>query len=317
MVTFAEPIFASSYVMHTVQPGESYYKISLKYDVDLNELLSLNGVDNPFVCVGQLIKVKPVYDNKNISVQVNGATIEMDSPCYIERDMVFAPVRFVAEGLGANVDWDNEIKAAVISSNGKVIKLTPGSRFVEVDGSIFDAGFVINNLNGRVYIPLRFVAENLGCGLSWDPAEYIAVIDTNVQVQKEIIPVSSYSYSYSDEDLYWLSRIVEAEANGEPYEGKLAVANVVINRKNSPDFPDTIKDVIFDPSYGYQFTPVKNGSIYNEPSQDSIRAAREALEGNNNAGGSLYFLNPAKSGYTWIQANRILFAIIGGHYFYL
>ena len=71
--------------------------------------------------------------------------------------------------------------------------------------------------------------------------------------------------------MMWLSRILYAEANTEPLAGKIAVGNVIMNRVKSPEFPDTIYSVIFDRKYGVQFTPVANGSVYNNANEECER----------------------------------------------
>ncbi|NLW27732.1 MAG: cell wall hydrolase [Hungateiclostridium saccincola] len=125
-----------------------------------------------------------------------------------------------------------------------------------------------------------------------------------------------YSSAYSDA-VYWLSRIIHAEAQSEPYEGKVAVGNVVLNRVKSPGFPNTIYGVIFEYYKGIpQFTPVANGTIYNTPSKSSIQAAKDSLNGARPVGDSLYFFNPSKSAGTWIVKNRQYYKRIGNHVFY-
>lgn len=121
----------------------------------------------------------------------------------------------------------------------------------------------------------------------------------------------------SNADLYWLSRIIEAEAGGEPYQGKVAVGNVIMNRVHSSNFPNTVKGVIFE-YYGSipQFSPVADGTIYNTPSGDSIRAAQEALNGSKPVGNSTYFFNPSKSSAPWIVSNKTYVTRIGSHVFY-
>jgi N-acetylmuramoyl-L-alanine amidase len=118
-------------------------------------------------------------------------------------------------------------------------------------------------------------------------------------------------------DLYWLSRIIEAEASSESYTGKVAVGNVIINRKNSSDFPNTIKGVIFDYYQGIaQFSPVADGTIYNTPSNDSINAALDALSGVRPVGSATYFFNPDKAAAAWIVNNKTFVERIGNHVFY-
>ncbi|MBO8138649.1 MAG: cell wall hydrolase [Desulfotomaculum sp.] len=119
------------------------------------------------------------------------------------------------------------------------------------------------------------------------------------------------------DEVYWLARIIHAEAEAEPFIGKVAVGNVILNRVKSDIFPNTIYGVIFDKQYGYtQFSPVIDGRIYNNPSRESIEAAKAALNGYRPVGPALYFLNPNKSENFWIVKNRRYMTTIGKHDFY-
>ena len=122
---------------------------------------------------------------------------------------------------------------------------------------------------------------------------------------------------YSSDDIYWLARIIEAEAGGESYQGKVAVGNVILNRVNSKDFPNTIYNVIFE-YYGNipQFSPVAEGTIYNTPSKESMNAAKDAVNGVRPVGNSTYFFNPDKAAGSWIVKNKSYVTRIGGHTFY-
>jgi spore germination cell wall hydrolase CwlJ-like protein len=93
---------------------------------------------------------------------------------------------------------------------------------------------------------------------------------------------------YSEADLRLLSALIYSEANGESYNGKLAVAIVVMNRTRSKSFPDSVKGVIYQK---YQFGPVTNGSLNKALAEydngkftstlekECIKAAKEALSG--------------------------------------
>lgn len=121
---------------------------------------------------------------------------------------------------------------------------------------------------------------------------------------------------YADK-IFWLARIIQAEAGGESDIGKVAVGNVVLNRVNSSKFPNTIYSVIFDVQGRFtQFSPVLDGSIYNNPAPESITAAKAALNGARPVGTALYFLNPRKATVFWIPNNREFMKTIGGHDFY-
>lgn len=119
------------------------------------------------------------------------------------------------------------------------------------------------------------------------------------------------------DNIYWLARIIHAEAQGEPYTGQVAVGNVVMNRVATPGFPNTIYNVIFEYTNGIpQFSPVADGSIYNTPSTSSMNAAQEAYWGKKPVGNALYFFNPKKAAGSWIVRTRQYLTTIGNHAFY-
>ncbi|NUK31350.1 cell wall hydrolase [Parageobacillus sp. VR-IP] len=109
-----------------------------------------------------------------------------------------------------------------------------------------------------------------------------------------------------------LARLVRAEAEGEPYDGKVAVAIVVLNRVDHPQFPNSIKEVIYQPG---QFTPVSNGAINQPADAESIKAVEEALAYDRSKGyGSLFFYNPKTSHSHWLDS-RPTTVVIGNHVF--
>ncbi|MGN1188187.1 MAG: cell wall hydrolase, partial [Lachnospiraceae bacterium] len=127
--------------------------------------------------------------------------------------------------------------------------------------------------------------------------------------------------SVSDSEIYLLACIIEWEAGWEPYEGKLAVANVVLNRVRSPRFSqNTITDVIYAPG---QFTGVLDGNgniserfatlLANGPThEECYTAAGEALAGVNNIGDYLFFISVKKANY----ARYTQYTVINNHCFY-
>ena len=91
-------------------------------------------------------------------------------------------------------------------------------------------------------------------------------------------------------DVELLARLITAEADNQPYEAKVAVGAVVLNRTRSKDYINTLPGVIYQSNGGtYQFEPVMNGYINRPASADSFRAAREALSGVDPTNGALYF----------------------------
>lgn len=137
--------------------------------------------------------------------------------------------------------------------------------------------------------------------------------NTPSRSQKATKAAGGIKITAAERDL--LERLVEAEASGEPYEGKLAVATVVINRLNSKQFPNTIKGVIYQKN---QFSPVSNGNINRKASADSKKAVRQVVdEGYRSFSPEVvYFLNPKIATSKWIIRNRTYVTTIGNHAFY-
>ena len=77
-----------------------------------------------------------------------------------------------------------------------------------------------------------------------------------------------------------------------------------------------IYDVVFDSAHGVQFSPVSLGTIYDEPNEESIAAAKICLEGCDLVGDSLYFVNPEVGVSDWFAESRTFVASVGDHDFY-
>lgn len=114
------------------------------------------------------------------------------------------------------------------------------------------------------------------------------------------------------DELELLARLVAAEAEGEPYAGQVAVAAVILNRVQSPQFPNSISGVAYQP---LAFESVGNGLIWRrQPSAEAYNAARDALNGWDPTYGSLFFWNPSKPVSPWIWTRQIIVRI-GNHVF--
>ena len=247
-----------------------------------------------------------------VDISVNNNYIKTDTEPRIENGRVLVPVRAAANALGCDdVSW--RAGTARLCMDDTEIEIAAGSNKALVNGKEvkFDAAARI--VNDRLLVPIRFVGESFGAEVSWDSKTYTVVM----QKDGHSVDMSLVDTSYTENDLNWLAKIVHAEAQGESDEGKTGVANVVLNRVESSEFPNTVYDVVFDRQYGVQFTPIANGAIYNDPARESYAAAKKALKGENVVGDSLYFCNPAISTNFWIMNNRTFYKTIGKHDFYL
>lgn len=114
------------------------------------------------------------------------------------------------------------------------------------------------------------------------------------------------------DDLSLMTRVVAAEAGGEPYAGQVAVAAVIMNRIESPSFPNSLAGVIYQP---LAFESVSNGLIWRVTELDSARrAVQDAMNGWDPTYGAIYFWNPAKPVNPWIWTRNIV-TEIGRHVF--
>ena len=112
-------------------------------------------------------------------------------------------------------------------------------------------------------------------------------------------------------DIHLMARAIYAEARGEPHVGKVAVGAVILNRLRSPDFPNTIAGVIYQPR---AFTAVADGQINLSPDSEAQRAAQDALNGWDPSHGAIYYYNPAVATSQWIFSRPIIITI-GKHVF--
>lgn len=115
----------------------------------------------------------------------------------------------------------------------------------------------------------------------------------------------------NNNELHLLARLIHAEARAEPYIGQVAVGAVMLNRVASPDFPNTVAGVIYQP---LAFESVANGQFNLPPTDENYRAARDAINGWDPTYGCEFFWNPSKPVSKWIWSRKIVVKY-GNHVF--
>ena len=123
----------------------------------------------------------------------------------------------------------------------------------------------------------------------------------------------AFAASPTSNELQLLARCVNGEARGEPYEGQVAVAAVILNRVKHPSFPNTIAGVIYQPR---AFTATVDGQI-NVPidaGSTVYKACRDAMNGWDPSNGAVYYYNPRKTTNRWIYSREVV-RVIGTHRF--
>lgn len=211
----------------------------------------------------------------------------------------------------AVVSWSADTETAVARTDALTVYARENGQYIEANGRFLWCEYgTFTSDDGVMLVPLVAIAQAFGFDHTWDGET------ETVYLKRQTAAIASADSYYDPDEVYWLSRIIHAEAQGEPFTGKLAVGEVVLNRVTAAEFPETIYGVIFDNASGVQFTPTINGAINNTPNADSVAAAKICLEGVKRHSEILYFLNPDIATSFWIPQNRIFVCSIGSHDFY-
>lgn len=256
-----------------------------------------------FVLAGQTMAVELP------SIIANGEAVQMDAPVSVSKETTYVSYWPIVKTYypDAQATWENN--RAVVRAEGLTLELQPGASYLVANGRcLYVPGKIQVTSEGIITLPVRTLGLALGLDVSWDAQMGVVVLNDNGAG-----PIRDASQTYSQDTLYWLSHIIHAESGNQPLEGKIAVGNVIMNRVNSPLFPNTVYEVIHQTN---QFTPVRNGSIHKEPNAESVIAAKLVMEGVNTAGHSLYFINPRISGNSWVARTRTPVTTIASHAFY-
>lgn len=262
---------------------------------------------------GKIAYALPGMVSKNISsytalaVTVNGRALSVSAR--VMNSTVYLPLRAFATIIGASSSYDSSSRTTTLRASGLTLTATDGGYVTYANGrALF--GFSPNVImsDGRMYVPMSSLMK--ATGLSGERS------GSSVTVSGKLTPLATADKFYNDDEVFWLARIITAEAGGESLLGQLAVGNVILNRVASRDYPSTIYGVIFDRKWGVQFSPILDGSIYNTPTYTATLAAKICLEGTKLSEDSMFFLNPITAESNWIVKNREYLYSIGGHDFY-
>jgi len=244
-----------------------------------------------------------------VNIYINGQKQDLEVPAMLIGSTTYVPVRAFSHAMGADtITWDGASATSTVYGPGVTISAKVNSDYFVANGRYLYTPTGCKLVNSNFMLPIRQMVKAFGSSLEWDGSSRSVYITKGYS---SITPASGY---YNSDDVYWLSRIIHAEANGEGLLGQLAVGNVIMNRVKSPLYPNTVKNVIFDKRSGIQFTPAYSGAIYNTPRESCIIAAKMTLEGDVSVVGSSLFFTSSRS--SWASRNRPYVTTIGNHYFY-
>ncbi|HHT62535.1 MAG: LysM peptidoglycan-binding domain-containing protein [Bacillota bacterium] len=281
--------FAAQY---TVKPGDSLYLISQRFGTSVNTLKSTNGLKSNTIYPGQVLTVP---DGTGNYVVKSG-----DSLYKISRNFN-TTVEYLKNinGLKSTYIYPGQVLKVPSAGFNYVVKKGDTLYLLAKKFGVTVAS--IKSING-LKSDYLYVGQNL----------YIRTGTSGNTNSRTYSSASRGASSYSRSEVMLLARLINGEARGESYTGQVAVGAVVLNRVDSPLFPNTISGVIYQPN---EFSVVNDGQINLTPSQTAIKAAEDAMNGWDPSNGALYYWNPAKSPNNKFLNSRPIVARIGNHVF--
>ncbi len=239
------------------------------------------------------------------NVRVNGVAMTQDPQITYVNGIAYAAIRPVAQALDPMVEvlWDGRT-ATLVHWGVMSLTATPGKSYVETNDRYLYVPNQVVTANGAVMLPLDVLCK------AFD-ATCISHMDGSFDLFTGSGALTYGGQYYDSNDLYWLSRIINAESGNQPLSGKIAVGNVILNRVKDSRFTNSIYGVIFQKN---QFTPARTGSINRTPNAESVLAAKLCLDGAVALDNVLYFNQ--KGLRCWAAKNRPFVATIAGHNFY-
>ncbi len=289
---------------YVVVSGDSLFLLAQRFGTTVDAIRQANNLASDFIRVGQSLVIP------------SGTTTTQQTTTYtvVSGDSLFA----IAQRFGTTVDairQQNQLTSDTLRIGqslsipaGGTIQTTPSINYTVVSG---DTLTQIANRHGTTVDAIRR-ANNLTSDFL--RIGQVLTVPTSGEVRSA--PTTQVQSNINQADLDLLARIIFAEARGESMAGQIAVAAVILNRVKSNQFPNTIRNVIYERSHGhFQFSPAGNGELDRAtPNATNYEAARRALAGEDPTRGSLYFYNPSKTNDQWVRS-RTVSTVIGNHVF--
>lgn len=250
-------------------------------------------------------------DPNFVRIVMNGVELKLDFYARAVKGVTYVAVKDFFEAMNCQVRVDDAAKKVFVSKGLELEAVFAyNDRLARANSRCWYMDQPCTLIDGVPVIPVRAAAKIFSCTVVWDGARRAVLLEGGKVLE------AGKTY-YDQEELLWLARIIYHEAGNQIMDGKVAVGNVVLNRKASAIFPGTVHDVIYDTRNGIQFITKSNTKIFREPPEACFVAAKLALEGYVTAPDCLFFTATWRAPTCWAQRHRKVYATIGDHVFYL
>lgn len=298
---------------YTVVSGDTLYSIADRNGTTVDAIKQANNLNSNVLSIGQTLTIPS--GGSTVPTQKNGTSYTV-----VSGDTLYS----IADRYGTTVDaikQDNNLTSNILNigqtlsipaGGGLVPTQKRGTSYTVVSG---DTLYSIADRNGTSVDAIKQANKLTSNNLSIGQTLTIPSSQTTVAPASPKFAAEHHSV-VDQEELEWLAKMIYSEARGESLEGQIAVGAVIMNRVKSPLFPNTVKEVIFEKSYGYyQFTPAQNGAIHEaDPGPQQMEAAKRAMNGEDPTNGALFFYNPDKTSSTYLRSLEVS-TKIGNHVF--
>lgn len=289
----------------------------------------------------------PVQAVEKIELVLDGQIVVPVAAPLMEQNRVYVPLRFFANRLEASIQWEQATRAvSITTADGDSMRMSLNSYYVWFNGKKYfmDAKPLIQE--GRVYLPLRYVAEVFHMNVNWDQAnsrvQFESVTPYEVLEQDSLdrvaeqfgttasllaerntlesqivnpgtklrVVIPTFMKNQVTEEMMLLAKLIYLEAGAESLVGQMAVGKVIMNRIEDARFPDSVSEVIYQQGQFSTASDLKD----TVPSEESIYAAMQVLNGGGPAIDAIYFFNPDRTSNAFLRSLDVV-ENIGNHRF--
>lgn len=293
-----------------IEPAVDVSEPAEEMQEEIEEVIEIPVSTSPFYLEGEQL-TELVYQNiagtYYVTVESFMTSIDTESMVEEEDGTATASAAAVTEIVDVSAE-DTSGEMANVEEETLNFRAEAGDCYVVANGRYLYVETLVQTIEGKVAVPVRTLAEVFNLDVGYDTVTRYILLEKQDGSDAYILDGESY---YDENILYWLSRIIYSESGNQSMEGQIAVGNVVMNRLNSPMFPNTIKGVLFQKN---QFSPAMSGSIYRTPRAMSVVAAKLVMDGAVVLEDALFFNRAGMN--TFAARNRIYVATIGAHAFY-
>lgn len=290
--------------VHTVNPGDTLFDLSRRTGVPVETIKQGNTMFSDGIVAGQVLLIPEKY-----IVQPGDSLYDIG----LRYGVSVWEIREM-NGLSSDVIWTGDVLYIPQKSPYKRVSVQWGDSLQSISQaygvSIEDLKVINGLIDNEIYAGTMLLIPSASTQEDRSNLSSRGYLDRGYRK-------SASGIYYTEDDRALLARLIEAEAEGEPYQGKVAVGAVVLNRLYDNDFPNNIKDIIYqvDELGCYQFSPVLDGRLFSvSTGYDSLKAADEALAGVDPTGGAVFFFNPSKISNQWLLSKPIIYQV-GEHVF--